>query len=844
MKNIRIPHIVLSILCLIFLRDSLLGQCRLNDLDSNASAIYLFENNTLDSSGNNNNPTNLPNITYSNDAWSGSKSGQYNGSPVIMDLPLGNDTFRNKIVMMYIKPSNLTSNQVLMDEGGKVNGIILKLDSTGQLILTMAKLSIRYSINSSFPTDGQWHRVGYVYSFLYGQLTLYIDDIEVAVIKTSFGVINLHQSGISLFDRNSGSADTINGSQPYLGLMDHVVVSIHEEDAFLYDLCQLSKMSCPKYAFLVQDLNSKWNTIDLLTGSDTTRNDSFSSQINGIGYNITDNRIWGVQSIAQIGKLTVTSQNINGSFTTLISPVISGLPQIVYNVGDVNVEGVLYLCHSNTGIVSRVDVNPFSSTYLQYLGTDTLVTTLGSDWAFNPKDSLLYVVIDKNELIKIDPSTFVVTSLGPCGVPAGIYGAQYFDGYGNLYVYDNSTGDIFRLDLSVNPGTNYDESKTVFFSTAASSLRAVDGSQCFYAGINLNLGDNPESYGTTLGNNGACHGYIDSFVDSTETSDLMLGEKISILNDGQPSVNADANPNDDGILSFPLLDKGDTTYTVSVKYFNATGDSAILCGWIDFDENGTFENDEGSFVLVESSNSLDTVNLIFNVTNDVSSNSTTINYARFRISTDNFFIANPTPVGTTIGGEVEDYALPNVVILPVEIVSFNVQNKNGMALLTWQTASEINSHYFEIEYSNNESDWRILGSVKGAGTSYETKRYQFVHSNIGSHNYYRLKLVDINGGYRYSAIKYIPSDMVDQNPLTVSPNPGKTVWHLSFNQSISNSGKGLNYSIVNNLGKVLESGLLKSNITLNITGYKKGIYTLYVQNESTGKVWVEKLVKM
>lgn len=86
------------------------------------------------------------------------------------------------------------------------------------------------------------------------------------------------------------------------------------------------------------------------------------------------------------------------------------------------------------------------------------------------------------------------------------------------------------------------------------------------------------------------------------------------------------------------------------------------------------------------------------------------------------------------------------IVLPVELLTFDVSNQHNTNIITWSTATEKNNDYFEVEYSNNGIDWRLIDTVSGSGTSSKKKNYSLMHRDFSnSINYYRLRQVDYNG---------------------------------------------------------------------------------------------------
>ncbi len=89
--------------------------------------------------------------------------------------------------------------------------------------------------------------------------------------------------------------------------------------------------------------------------------------------------------------------------------------------------------------------------------------------------------------------------------------------------------------------------------------------------------------------------------------------------------------------------------------------------------------------------------------------------------------------------------------LPVELSSFGADVTDRTVTLKWITATEINTTLFEVERMKTGKDWSKIGSVQAAGTSYSPKSYS-VNDNklpLGKY-YYRLKMIDLDGSYKYS----------------------------------------------------------------------------------------------
>ncbi len=85
-------------------------------------------------------------------------------------------------------------------------------------------------------------------------------------------------------------------------------------------------------------------------------------------------------------------------------------------------------------------------------------------------------------------------------------------------------------------------------------------------------------------------------------------------------------------------------------------------------------------------------------------------------------------------------------VTPVKLTSFTGNANNYEVALKWSTASESNNSHFEILRSNGGENFKVIGTVKGNGTSNIAQHYAFADKSPAEGvNYYRLKQVDFDG---------------------------------------------------------------------------------------------------
>ncbi len=111
--------------------------------------------------------------------------------------------------------------------------------------------------------------------------------------------------------------------------------------------------------------------------------------------------------------------------------------------------------------------------------------------------------------------------------------------------------------------------------------------------------------------------------------------------------------------------------------------------------------------------------------------------------------------------------------LPVNLLDFSGRLSGNEIKLQWQTASELNSANFIIEYAADGNIFTPIGTVKAAGSSNGLRSYGFTHAQPkNGSNYYRLKMV--NADARFSNSKTININFGLNNlRLNIYPNPAK-----------------------------------------------------------------------
>ena len=171
--------------------------------------------------------------------------------------------------------------------------------------------------------------------------------------------------------------------------------------------------------------------------------------------------------------------------------------------------------------------------------------------------------------------------------------------------------------------------------------------------------------------------------------------------------------------------------------------------------------------------------------------------------------------------------------LPLQLIFFNGNKQSNSVDLKWQTSSEINSNYFEVQFSTNGSQWENIGKVNAAGNSSTQRNYGHIHNTpVNGANYYRLKAFDKDGKFYYSDVVVINFNITGITLNAVYPNPFTD--HIVVEIS-SDKNETVNLQLTDNLGRILKTirqviqkGVNRISIN-DLDGLTKGIYTLEVK---------------
>jgi hypothetical protein len=156
------------------------------------------------------------------------------------------------------------------------------------------------------------------------------------------------------------------------------------------------------------------------------------------------------------------------------------------------------------------------------------------------------------------------------------------------------------------------------------------------------------------------------------------------------------------------------------------------------------------------------------------------------------------------------------LVLPIELLSFSGKIIDDAVELSWNTATESKSNYFDIEKSTDGSHFEYLFTIPSKssnGNSTTQLNYSAIDGSIKENTtYYRLKHVDFDG--KFSMSKLISVNYIKEKNFIIYPNPSNG----NFNAEISgiNNNEKIIILLTDKSGRLIFSeNFLKLDTTKN-----------------------------
>jgi hypothetical protein len=186
-------------------------------------------------------------------------------------------------------------------------------------------------------------------------------------------------------------------------------------------------------------------------------------------------------------------------------------------------------------------------------------------------------------------------------------------------------------------------------------------------------------------------------------------------------------------------------------------------------------------------------------------------------------------------------------LLPLQLVSFTAEAKNNYAAINWNTTEELNVTSFIIERSSNGAIFSAVKTMNALNGYSTVNHYQFTDSlPLNQVSYYRIKMINDNGSFTYSAIKSVSIAAPVVSEISLFPNP--VVNYATIKMSNTKAGQ-YHYTVSSITGQIitaadvhLNNGFQQIQIDLTKT-VLKGVMIIHLGNTDGGTTETFTIIK-
>ena len=182
------------------------------------------------------------------------------------------------------------------------------------------------------------------------------------------------------------------------------------------------------------------------------------------------------------------------------------------------------------------------------------------------------------------------------------------------------------------------------------------------------------------------------------------------------------------------------------------------------------------------------------------------------------------------------------VILDVKLGAFTAtKQRDETVLLNWNTFSENDNNYFVIEHSVDGKNFTGIAKRLSNGNTSSGYNYDYIHTTpVSGANFYRLKMVDVNGRAEYSSIRRVILGK-DNYSITIFPNPAKNKATLMLD---AKDGEALFIKLIDGAGRMAKQQFVivrNQQSELNLEGVQSGVFVVIATNRD-GRQFKTKLM--
>jgi len=298
---------------------------------------------------------------------------------------------------------------------------------------------------------------------------------------------------------------------------------------------------------------------------------------------------------------------------------------------------------------------------------------------------------------------------------------------------------------------------------------------------------------------------------------------------------------DDGFIAPPSFTPGySTNYQISLNA-NQANTKVYYRLWFDWNADGIFNDLDGNGVAATYggsgmvTGSPKAINIVVKPPLVISS----LYKTRLVIASDTItdvYRTSPNFILNLANGEVEDYS--PIMLLPVELGTFTLQKQGMDALISWTALTETNFSHYDVEYSSDANFFKTVATVVANGS----RNYSVTDAPVLNYNanaYYRLKMVDKNGSYKYGPVKILRWN--GKTGITIGPNPTRD--NLKIRLDNFSTDQKLRAVVTDAAGRKIANVVITNAVVdINTNPWTNGLYQVQIFDDLK-IIYTQKIVK-
>lgn len=368
----------------------------------------------------------------------------------------------------------------------------------------------------------------------------------------------------------------------------------------------------------------------------------------------------------------------------------------------------------------------------------------------------------RGALMEFDPATSNLTKIYDCTTTTGGDGYDPRGGLtvagDKLYFITSESNNIINV-LELNP-TNNNVAKKSSYTSAANNLPVLhNGLTVVPAFIANGIANSCEAYPTVVINSSNNNRWVPLL---NTAGDVVAEIKANGNNLGNVTASMYINTNavrEDGNRHL----YADRSITINVQ--NQPASAVDLRLYIKTSEYNALKNATNSLGQSSGITSINDIAVFKNNQACAAAFATTA--AMLNTTAGNYEYGYVLTTATNSFSSFY-FARNNFTVLPVTLTSFTGNKLNQSVQLRWKTENETGFSTFEVEKSTDGSSFARMATVAAENRLVNNYHTTDVNPAKG-YNYYRLKMIDLDGSIKYSDIVKINFD--GQPGLTLWPNP-------------------------------------------------------------------------